>query len=211
MAAANAAVLGGVGQAREVNAVALAVLVHHQLAVLAVLRQNLVMLALGVDAGRTLAKVDLAGKGFIFEDEVVGSQVLYLSVLREKPISRSTPITSDSWKYRALVLAGGGLAHTDEAAALVHKLADGGHDLLVDPVLGAAEGGVGIAYIDDNADVLGDAARTSSKLMNSPQKACRSDIPARPRPSRSRGGKWSGAPGCSSTCAGGPSSSGWPL
>ena len=68
----NAAVLGGVGQAREVNAVALAVLVHHQLAVLAVLRQDLVMLALGVDAGCTLAKVDLAGKGFIFEDEVVG-------------------------------------------------------------------------------------------------------------------------------------------
>ena len=47
----------------------LAVLVHNKLAVLAVLRQNLVMLALGVDAGRALAKVDLAVN--IFQDEVV--------------------------------------------------------------------------------------------------------------------------------------------
>ena len=63
------------------------------------------------------------------------------------------------------MLAGGRLAHADEAAALVHKFADGGNDLLIDPVLGAAEGRVGIADIDDNADVLGDAV--ASKSMNS--------------------------------------------
>lgn len=56
------------------------------------------------------------------------------------------------------MLAGGGLTHADEAAALVHKFADGGHDLFVDPVLGTAEGCVSIADIDDDADVLGDAA-----------------------------------------------------
>ena len=56
------------------------------------------------------------------------------------------------------MLAGGGLAHADEAAALVHKFADGGHDLFVDPVLGTAEGCVRIADVDDNADVLRDAA-----------------------------------------------------
>ena len=62
------------------------------------------------------------------------------------------------------MLAGGGLAHADEAAALVHKFADGGHDLFVDPVFGAAEGCVRIADVDDDADVLGNAAANVVKV-----------------------------------------------
>ena len=48
---------------------ALAVLVHNKLAVLAVLRQNLIMLALRVDAGRALAKIN--GGVNILKDKVV--------------------------------------------------------------------------------------------------------------------------------------------
>ena len=48
---------------------ALAVLVHHQLAVLAVLRQDLIVLALRVDAARALAEIN--GGVNILQDKVV--------------------------------------------------------------------------------------------------------------------------------------------
>ena len=65
----NAAVLRGVGQPGKVDAVALAVLVDDQLAVLAVLRQDLIVLALRVDAARALAEIN--GGVNILQDKVV--------------------------------------------------------------------------------------------------------------------------------------------
>ena len=65
----NAAVLRGVGQPGKIDAVALAVLVDDQLAVLAVLRQDLIVLALRVDAARALAEIN--GGVNILQDKVV--------------------------------------------------------------------------------------------------------------------------------------------
>ena len=65
----NAAVLRGVGQPGKVDAVALAVLVDDQLAVLAVLRQDLIVLALRVDAACALAEIN--GGVNILQDKVV--------------------------------------------------------------------------------------------------------------------------------------------
>ena len=140
----------------------LAVLVHNKLAVLAVLRQNLVMLTLGVDAGRALAKVDFAVN--IFQDEVMRvAGVVLVSTQREAHLTVHAHHVGQL-EVPPLMLVCGGLTHADEAAALVHKFADGGHDLFVDPILGAAEGGVGIPDVDDDADALGNAVADVIKI-----------------------------------------------
>ena len=119
----DAAVLGRVGQSCKIDTAALAVFIHYKTAVLTVHVENLVMFSLGIDAALALTEINICRH--ILQDEMFRIQgVIFVGTHGKAQFPVYAQYIAQL-EETALILTGGGFSYTDEAAALIHKTAQG--------------------------------------------------------------------------------------
>ena len=176
----GAAVGKAVGHTADVDRAALTEIVGSHLHFPVPLHQHLGPLE-GVDVLLALAKVD--GLVGILQNEVVRVLVpIVLVVVEGEAVFLFHAQHAGQLEDVALIGMTGGLTHADEAAAVPDELPDCGGDLRVLPPDAAGVGGISIAHIDDDIQLIqqGGVLLDVLKLMNFTSKGAPDSISMTP-------------------------------
>ena len=148
----HAAVFEGVGEAGNVDAAAVAEAVYGHLHFLVLLDQNIGAL-IGVDALLALAEVYFTGD--IFQNEVATLFFpVVLVVVQGKAGFLLNAQQGSQLQIVALILVTGGFTNTDEAAAVMDKLADCCGNCGIFPLGATGVGGVTVTDVDDYINIV---------------------------------------------------------